>query len=111
MNVIKTLLIMIIIVLCVDFIMQNSWLYEQGHEIRYHNVFKTGDIPIVLLFLGNILLGALLMSIPSFMKNFHLRRALKGERKKIAQMEKELNSLRNLPITDEKAIERVERDT
>ncbi|MEW5803466.1 MAG: LapA family protein [bacterium] len=107
MTVIKTLLIMIIIVLSVDFVMQNRWIIEQGYEIQYHR-YKTKEIPLVLLFLGNVLLGALLVSIPSFIKNFHLRRALRGEHKRIVQMEKELNSLRNLPITDEKAIERID---
>ena len=34
-----------------------------------------------------------------------------SERKKIAQMEKELSSLRNLPITEEKKIEQINKES
>jgi putative membrane protein len=107
MQIFKTLLVVIIIILTVSFVLENKWIVDQRYEIQYYTV-KSPAIPLVLLFLANILFGALLMAVPSFIKNHHLKKALKGERKKIAQMEKELSSLRNLPITEEKHIEKVD---
>lgn len=100
MQIVKTLLIMAIIILSISFIMENKWIVEQSYEIQYYR-YKTREIPLVLLFLGSIFFGALLVSIPAVIKNHRLKKALKTERKKIVQIEGELNLLRNLPISEE----------
>ena len=110
MQVLKTLLIVFLIIFSISFVLKNDWIVKQKYEIEYYG-YQSPPIPLVLLFLGNILLGALLMVIPTFLKNQRLRKIVKNERKKIAQMEKELRSLRNLPITEEKNIEQVSQKT
>ena len=108
MKILKTLLILLIIILSVSFLFENKWIIEEEFQIQYYT-YTSPPIPMVLLLLGTILLGALLIAIPSFMKGHKLKKILKAERKKIAQMEKELNSLRNLPITNEKNIEQMNK--
>ena len=110
MKIIKTLLILLIIVISVSFLFENTWIVEQKYEIHYYT-YTSPPIPMVLLLLGSILLGALLITIPSFMKGHKLKKIVKMERKKIAQMEKELSSLRNLPITEEKKIEQINKES
>ena len=108
MKILKTLLILLIIVITVSFIFENKWIVEEEFQIKYYT-YTSPPIPMVLLLLGTILLGALLIAVPSFMKGHKLKKILKTERKKITQMEKELNSLRNLPITEEKNIEQINK--
>ena len=110
MKIVKTLLILLIIIISVSFIFENKWIVEEEYEIRYYT-YTSPPIPMVLLFLGNILLGALLIAVPSFMKGHRLKKVLKMERKKIAQMKEELSSLRNLPITQEKDIEQINKES
>ncbi|MCL6584751.1 MAG: lipopolysaccharide assembly protein LapA domain-containing protein [bacterium] len=110
MHIIKILLIVAIIILSVDFLRQNDWIVKQSYQIQYYR-YQSVEIPMILLLLGGVFFGALMVSVPSFIKNFHLRRALRAERRRCSQMEKELNSLRNLPITDEKSIEQIGKNT
>ncbi|MEW6380684.1 MAG: lipopolysaccharide assembly protein LapA domain-containing protein [bacterium] len=110
MHIIKILLVVVIVIVSVDFVRQNDWIVRQGYQIQYYR-YQTIEIPVILLLLGSLFFGALMVSIPSFVKNFNLKRTLKAERRRCAQMERELNSLRNLPLTDEKAIERIGKDT
>ena len=110
MKILKTLLILLIIIISVSFLFENKWIVEQEYQIHYYT-YTSPPIPMVLLLLGTILLGALLIAVPSFMKGHKLKKIVKMERKKIAQMEKELSSLRNLPITEEKNIEQINKES
>ncbi len=112
MHILKTFVVLIIIVLSVTFIVQNAWILNPNpdYKIRYLN-YTTPSMPPVVLFLFCILLGSLFIAGPSFIKNQQLKRLLRVEKKKIAQMEKELSSLRNLPITDERNIERINKES
>lgn len=108
MHIIKSVLVVLIIIFTVSFILENTWIIKEQYQIEYYTL-KSRPIPLVLLFFGNILLGALIVALPSFLKNLRLKRLLKLDQKKMHQMDKELSSLRNLPLTEDKEIEQLKK--
>lgn len=99
MQILKLILFILLVILTVTFILHNQWIVSQEFPIRYF-VFHTEPISLYIIFLAVFFLGAFLTTCCYMIKNSKLKRVLNQHKKKIKQMEQELISLRNLPITE-----------
>lgn len=93
------ILFVLLVILVVTFILQNQWIVQQNFSIRYF-LYNTPPISLYLILLADFFLGAFLCACCYVVKNSRLKGVINQHKKKIQQMEKELVSLRNLPITE-----------
>lgn len=99
MQILKMILFILLVVLIVTFILQNQWIVQQEFSIRYF-LYETAPISLYLIMLIDFFLGVFLCACCYIIKNTKLKKIINKHKKKIEQMEKELVSLRNLPITE-----------
>jgi len=85
------------------FVMQNQWMLNTRFHFSYYGQ-NTPQINFLVLLLGSIISGALLSSVIMLFNQFSLKRVIRRKEKIIGKMEKELNSLRNLPIIEDDKI-------
>ncbi|MBN2373016.1 LapA family protein [bacterium] len=100
MQVLKMILFILLVVLVVTFVLQNQWIIQERFSVRYF-LYETVPISLSIILLITFSLGAFLCACCYIIKNNKLKRLLNQHKKKIKQMEKELVSLRNLPITED----------
>ena len=99
-NILLTLLVLLVIV----FIIQNYSQFSQGFEIRlnlYILELQTQPIAGWVLLLAAFFIGVVAASVGGLMERFRIKGELRRNRKEIARLKAELDSLRNLPITEE----------
>jgi len=89
--------------LMASFVMQNQWMLNKEFKFSYYTK-STAHINFLVLLLGTTITGALLSSLIMLVNQMGLKRIIKKKEKIIAKMEKELNSLRNLPIIEDDKI-------
>ena len=99
MQILKMILFILLVILMVTFVLQNQWIIQQRFSIRYF-LWETAPISLYILFLIDFFLGILLCTSCYIVKHTKLKQLLSKNKKRIAQMEEELVSLRNLPITE-----------
>jgi hypothetical protein len=84
----------------VIFVLQNKWIIENEYSIRYF-LYESPLMPLWGILLIDLFLGIFFGICYYFVNHAKLKRVLHQNRKKIEQMEKELVSLRNLPIIED----------
>lgn len=99
MQILKTILFILLVILVVIFVFQNQWIIEEKFSINYF-LYNTPEIYLWIILLVDFFLGTLLCTCCYIIKHSKLKRLLYQNKKRITQMEKELVSLRNLPITE-----------
>lgn len=99
MQFLKMILFILLVVLVVTFVLQNQWIVNQQFSIGY-GLWKTNEIRLFYMLLFMFFFGIFLSACCYIIKYNKLKRTLSQNKRKIAQMEKELVSLRNLPITE-----------
>ena len=101
MQVIKTFFFMVVFVLIVSFITQNQWMLNENQFIQFTFYgYRTFPLSIPLIMAFCVLMGASIASFSVVLTHIRQKQLLKKQRKTIKLMEKELNELRNLPITE-----------
>lgn len=85
----------VLLVFCIIFVSQN------GDHIRV-NLFQysSPEYPIWLFVLGGLIIGIVLMLITLGLNSIRASLTISKQRKKIQQLETEIQQLRNLPIDD-----------
>ena len=73
---------------------------NEEYPIRYF-LYETSPISLYVILLIDFFFGIFLCACCYLVKHSQLKRVLQQHRKRIAQMEEELVSLRNLPITED----------
>ncbi len=100
----KVLLIVILFFLCMIFFVQNTKILTANLDLQFHlfnwSWFST-TVPIYIFILLFFVLGAIVSMLYFFMERIRLTKELKQCRSKIQSLEKELNSLRNMPLEQE----------
>ena len=92
---------MVIFVAVVGFITQNQWMLSPDHFIQFtFYEYRTVPLPIPLTMAVCVLAGAATIIFTMFFSQLRLKRKVKEQGKTIQLMEKEINQLRNLPITE-----------
>jgi uncharacterized integral membrane protein len=91
-------------VLLIVFLFQNyeAFLSATTLELRLPALqpLTSKPIPLYGLILGSVFGGGLLTALYLGLSNFRLRRTLRSAQRQNDSLQEELNSLRNLPITD-----------
>jgi uncharacterized membrane protein YciS (DUF1049 family) len=101
MQAIKMLFLMVIFVLVVGFITQNQWMLESDHFVQFTlSSYRPIPTPIPLIMALCVLLGAITIFFTMFLTQLRLKRKVREQTRTIQLLEKEINELRNLPITE-----------
>jgi len=101
----KSIIISLTVIILVVLIIQNLAVLTKGEVFRINLIFaslKTPPLQIYLLLAVFFVLGFALAYVTGFMQRRRLKKNIKELNRSQAQAEKELNSLRNLPITGPK---------
>ena len=99
MQMLKIVLFIVLVIFVVVFVFQNQWIIQEKFSIQYF-FYNTSEIYLWIILLIDFFLGTLLCTSCYIVKHSKLKRLLNQNKKRITQMEKELISLRNLPITE-----------
>jgi len=104
MKPVKVVVALLVVVLLIAFLFQNynAFLATTTLEFRLPGILHFSSMPIPLygLILFSILGGGLVTALYLGLGNFRLRSALRSVRRQNSSLQEELNSLRNLPITE-----------
>ncbi|MFH2012788.1 MAG: LapA family protein [Pseudomonadota bacterium] len=99
MRLLKTVLITLFFIIAITFAIKN----QESVSLQYYffdNV--VGPMPLFLLVFFSILVGVLITGVGCFFTSFKLKQDIKRQQKIISEQEKELYSLRNMPIMESK---------
>ena len=104
MKVVKVVVYLLLGVLLIAFLFQNydAFLSTTTLEFRLPGItpFRSMPIPLYGLILGSIFGGGLVAALYIGLGNFRLRRKIRLLRRENNGLQTELQSLRNLPITE-----------
>jgi len=101
MKFLKTIFIAILFVIAITFAIKN----QDSIELKYYFIDGVWTMPLFLLIFFSVLLGILIAGFAGFFAGFKLKYEIRKYKKTLLELEKELNSLRNLPITESKSQE------
>ena len=104
MSYIKALIVSAVVALAIIFMIQNIEALNHPLAIRLNLLFvnfESTPYATYLIIMLAFFVGLLAASLLGFSERFRLRRLLRSKSKEISNLEKEINSLRNLPLTDE----------
>lgn len=76
-----------------------GYLNMQIVEFRYFFTTPSIKVPLIVIFLGGIFIGALLAGLLSFTQKYRLKREISQLNKRIKTAEDEVHRLRNLPLS------------
>ena len=110
MQILKMILFILLVILVVTFILQNQWIIQQKFSIEYF-LHETSPISLYLILMIVFFAGIFLAACCYIVKTNKLKKLLAQNKRRIAQMEKELVSLRNLPITENQEEETASLET
>jgi len=99
----KVILVVIISLLVVILVVQNDSAMSKTVQFRINAIIfeeiKTPEITIYLVIIMAFLFGAISTGIYGMLERFRIKRQIKILSGELQDKDKELNSLRNLPIT------------
>jgi uncharacterized integral membrane protein len=104
MKYVRTVVYTALFLIAVTFIIQNYPDFSTELKIRlnlYVAGFETSAIQAWVLFLIAFFIGIVLASLVGFIERQHLKQEIRASKKEISHLKQELNSLRNLPLTDQ----------
>jgi putative membrane protein len=104
MKAVKWVVLLLLMVLLIVFLFQNyeAFLSATTLELRLPALppLASKPIPLYGLILGSVFGGGLMTALYLGLGNFRLRRTLRSVQRQNDSLQEELNSLRNLPITE-----------
>jgi len=104
MKYLRTVVYTALFLIAVTFIIQNYPDFSKEVTIKlnlYVTSFETAAIQAWVLFLIAFFIGIVIASVVGFFERQHLRREIRASKREIGHLKQELNSLRNLPLTDQ----------
>jgi len=105
MRQLKIILLILLGVAVIVVIVQNHEAMSTTVKFRLNTMLFdekiTPDVSIYEVVLSSFLLGVVVTGVYSMVDRFHLKRRLKALTKELEVKDRELNSLRNLPITSD----------
>lgn len=102
MKQLKSIIIILILTLVVVIIVQNFQMLITPVEFKIDLMFysiQSSRLPLSLVALGAFLIGVLAAGLQGILDRMGLKRDIRSLKKELSEKEKELNSLRNLPVT------------
>ena len=104
MGYIKVIILSAVVALAIIFMIQNITPLSHPLGIRLNLLFvkwESTPYPTYLIILLAFFVGLLAASLVGISERWRLRRQVKAQVKKTEELRRELNSLRNLPVTGE----------
>jgi putative membrane protein len=104
MSYLKAIVISAVVALAIIFMVQNIEPLSHPLSIRLNLFlvqFETTPYATYMVILLAFFVGLLAASLLGLMERLRLRRTIRQQRKEVARLNKELSSLRNMPITGE----------
>ena len=98
MKLLKTVFITALFIIGLTFAYKN----QESVSVEYYFIEQTWTVPLFLLIFFSILIGVLIAGIGAVYSGLKLKREIKKKQKIILELEDELSSLRNMPLTDSK---------
>jgi len=99
----KIILLILLGVVVIVIIVQNHEAMSTTVKFRLNTMFfgekATPDVSVYEVVLLSFLLGVIVTGIYGMVERYHLKRSIKMLAKELEDKDRELNSLRNLPIT------------
>ncbi len=103
MRYVKVLVVILLIVFGITFFIQNSELFTASISVRFQ-LWEWGGrsepLPFYLLLLLAFLVGALITFLYLLADKIKLHRELKSKKNRVASLEQELSSLRNMSLEE-----------
>ena len=102
MSYLKAIVLSVVVALAIIFMVQNMEALSHPLSIRLNLVFlkfESAAYATYLLILLAFFVGLLAASLLGLVERFRLRGSLRDQRKEIEGLNRELSSLRNLPLT------------
>jgi len=100
---VKIIVGILIALFIVIVVVQNNEMMSRKVQLRINPVFteekKSGDISLYQLVLVSFLVGVLGTGLHGIVERFRLKRRIKSLTRELQDKDKELSSLRNLPLT------------
>jgi putative membrane protein len=112
MKILKGMVYTLIIVLAFVFFMENYPTLSATISIRYNLYFfqvESIPFPVWSVILLSFLLGVVLAGFFGLYERYVIKQNARNKTREVARLEKEVNSLRNLPITEERFSEEEEQ--
>jgi uncharacterized integral membrane protein len=103
MKVTKAILLIMIVVLVFVFTIQNRETLSSPSSFRLHlyvKEFATGEVPFYSVLIICFFAGLLISGVLGWIYRFRLQTECKAIKGRLEEKEKELNSLRNLPVLE-----------
>jgi len=104
MSYLKAIVISLVVALAIVFMVQNIEPLSHPLSIRLNLFlfqFETTPYATYMVILLAFFMGLLAASVLGLMERFRLRRRIREQRKEIERLNRELSSLRNMPLTSE----------
>ena len=104
MSYLKAIVISLVVALAIIFMVQNIEPLSHPLSIRlnlFFIQFETTPYATYMIILLAFFVGLLAASLLGLMERFRLRKAIRQQRKAVERLNKELSSLRNMPLTGE----------
>lgn len=98
MRLLKTVFVALLFIIAITFAIKN----QEPVSLRCYFVDGSWTMPLFLLIFFSVLIGILIAGVAGVFAGFKLKYEIRRYQKMILELEKELNSLRNLPITESK---------
>lgn len=104
MSYLKAIVISLVVALAIIFMVQNIDPLSHPLSIRlnlFFIQFETTPYATYMVILLAFFVGLLAASLLGLMERFRLRKAIRQQRREVERLNKELSSLRNMPLTGE----------
>ncbi len=104
MSYLKAIVISAVVALAIIFMVQNIETLSHPLSIRLNLFFiqmETTPYATYMIILLAFFVGLLAASLMGLMERLRLRKTIRQQRKEVARLNKELSSLRNMPLTGE----------
>jgi uncharacterized integral membrane protein len=104
MSYLKAIVISAVVALAIIFMVQNIEPLSHPLSIRmnlFFVQFETTPYATYMVILLAFFVGLLAASLLGLMERLRMRKTIRQQRKEVARLNKELSSLRNMPITGE----------
>jgi len=100
MKFLRSLVTALLFLIAITFALKNN----ENVILKYYLTEKTIEAPLYLLLLLSVMLGILIGGLEGLYERMRTGNVIRKLKKEIAARDKELTSLRNLPLTESKAI-------
>ena len=106
---VKYIFLMVILIVCIFFFLQNT----DQVAIRFglspfneYQFFEISKVPLFLVVLCSVILGILIGGLGDLYRRFQLRRSLRQKQKTIERLEREIQSLRGPDVAESPSLKK-----